>query len=44
MDDVPEEERKETARQVAEKLLPKLRAAVAAREAAATTQPGNDGA
>jgi uncharacterized metal-binding protein len=43
MDDVPEDERKETARQVAEKVLPKLRAAVAAREAAATTQPGNDG-
>jgi uncharacterized metal-binding protein len=44
MDDVPEEERNETARKVADKLRPKLRAAVAARGAAATTQPANDGA
>ena len=34
MDDVPEAERQEIARQVAEKLLPELRAAVASRRAA----------
>ena len=31
MEDVPEAERQETARQVAEKILPELRAAVASR-------------
>ncbi len=35
MDDVPEVERQETARQVAEQILPELRAAVASRQAAA---------
>ena len=34
MDDVPEPERRETARQVAEKILPELRATVASRRAA----------
>ena len=37
MEDVPEAERQETARQVAEKLLPRLRAAVAERRAASLT-------
>lgn len=41
MEDVPEEERKETARQVAEKLLPELRAAAAARRAAVLAQPNS---
>jgi uncharacterized metal-binding protein len=41
MDDVPEAERQETARQVAEKILPELRAAVASRRAAVTTQPSS---
>lgn len=35
MDDVPEADRQETAREVAEKILPELRAAVASRRAAA---------
>jgi hypothetical protein len=34
IDDVPEAERQETARQVAEKILPELRAAVASHRAA----------
>ena len=44
MDELPEEQRKETARQVAEALLPRLRAAVAARRTAAPAQPRSDGA
>lgn len=43
MDAVPEAERQETARQVAEQILPELRAAVASRRAAASAQPSSSG-